>query len=493
MKKLKLVPFVLLGLLLFNVGCKSDEPNTPPVLAEDGWYISGEATSFSDLQIINMFDATTNENGDANADGSADNPARAGLYCKYVYLTGGKTFTLTKVVGGVETTYGSADAITFNPGGKNDQINAEVTWGTLTANKTLTVSKTGMYQVAFDETANKIAISEITHWGVIGGATPGGWGSNTVMDLVGTLSPDSNTYQVSNVILTKDKFKFRFSDGWKVQLTDTAAMTVGGDNVKVNANFGGTLNALVAGGSDIENGENGVYTVSITWKKSTGLWTAKLVKTGDYTPPTYPDKMYLVGAATAYGWDAPGTSDAAEMHKVAGGGDNDGIFWKILYIEGGQGFKISAANWGNPNLGYSDVTSYDESGETVTSADGNLSVANSGIYTVVVDLRNDEKKVSIVPAVVYGIGDAFGGWTEKQNQFTLDLNAKTIISPALSAAGNIRMYVYHSWIPAWWNAEFNVYGTEIQYRNDGGDQTAVPGTAGQVITLHFDDNTGSIN
>jgi hypothetical protein len=56
------------------------------------------------------------------------------------------------------------------------------------------------------------------------------------------------------------------------------------------------------------------------------------------------------------------------------------------------------------------------------------------------------------------------------------------------------MYVSHPWIPSWWNAEFNVYGTDIIYRNDSGDdQPAVPGTAGQIITLHFDDNKGSIN
>lgn len=56
----------------------------------------------------------------------------------------------------------------------------------------------------------------------------------------------------------------------------------------------------------------------------------------------------------------------------------------------------------------------------------------------------------------------------------------------------MEQYVDHPWIAAWRNAEFNVNGTKIKYRNDGGDQTAVPGTAGQVIILHFDNNTGSI-
>ena len=495
MKKFKLLTWCLLALTLIYVGCKKDTTpvNNKPT-AEDGWYISGEGTSFTTLALINMFNAATNENGDSTLDGATDNPRRAGLYDKYVYLTAGKTFVITKVAGGVETAYGSSNAITYTPKGR-DQINAKVMWGTLEASKTLTVATTGLYQVAFDATLKKFAIAEITHWGVIGGATPGGWGSNQVMNLVGTLSPESNTYKVEGVILTVDQFKFRYSDGWKVQLSDTATMAVGGENVKVNANFGGKLTALVAGGANVANATNGVYTISLTWTKTTGKWSATTVKTGDYVPPTFPDKMFLVGDATAYGWDTPGTKVGADMHKLAGGGTNVGLYWKVLFIEKGKGFKISNDNWTAPNLGFADVTSYDPNGVAVSDNGGNMSVATSGIYTVVIDLRNNTKKVSVAPTKVYGIGDAFGGGFVKDlaaNLFTEDLTAKTFTSPALTAAGNIRMYVSHPWIKDWWNSEFNVYNTEIQYRNDGGDQVIVPGTVGKKITLHFDDNTGSI-
>lgn len=499
MKKLQLFTWCMFALLLIFTGCKKDETpidNTPK--AEDGWYISGEATSFTALEVINMFNATTNENGDSNGDLKADNPARTGLFDKYVYLTAGKTFVITKVEGGAETTYGSTDAKTYNPKGKVDQLKADILWGSLAANKTLTVAKTGLYHVMFDVTKNKFAVAEITHWGVIGGATPGGWGSNQVMNLVGTLSPETNTYKVEGVILTVDEFKFRYSDGWKVQLSDTVtspAMPVGGENVKVNTNYGGALDALVAGGSNIKNAANGVYTISLTWAKTTGKWTATVVKTGEYVPPSFPDKMYLVGDATAYGWDAPATKATAEMHKLAGGGTNVGLYWKVLFIETGKGFKISNANWTAPNLGFADVTSYDANGVAVSDNGGNMSVAVSGIYTVVLDLRNNTKKVSVVATKVYGIGDCFTDYTADvaANLFTTNLTAKTLTSPALKASANIRMYVSHPWISAWWNSEFNVYGTEIQYRNDGGDQTAVPGTVGKKITLHFDDNTGSIN
>ena len=118
------------------------------------------------------------------------------------------------------------------------------------------------------------------------------------------------------------------------------------------------------------------------------------------------------------------------------------------------------------------------------------------MYIIGVDLREDMAKFSIKEAAVYGIGDAFGGWDAgvEANKFAIDNTAKTLTSPALPADGNIRMYASHSWIPDWWNAEFVVVGTDIEYRNDSAnDPTPVAGTTGQIITLHFDDNTGSIN
>ena len=92
------------------------------------------------------------------------------------------------------------------------------------------------------------------------------------------------------------------------------------------------------------------------------------------------------------------------------------------------------------------------------------------------------------------MGDAFGGWDggKAENLFIVDNTAKTVTSPPLLADGNIRMYVAHAWISDWWQAEFNVVGNTIEYRNDGGDQESVPGTKGQVITLNFDNNSGDI-
>lgn len=479
---------ILASLAVFSSCKKTDTTTTPPVMAEDGWYISGEATSFTDLSVTNLFKSTTNEN--------AKNIARAGLFSKYFYLTGGKSFTITKVTGGVPVVYGATDTITYNPKGKNDQLNTSVIWGSLAVGKTINVKNTGLYQVCFDVTTNKIAAALVTFWGVIGAATPGGWGGDQVMSLVGTISPETNTYKVENVILTVGAFKFRHSGGWKIQVSDTVPLAKDDPiYVKVNSNYGGTVAALVPGGDDIPNTVNGIYTLTMTWTKTTGEFVATATKTGDYTPPSYPDSMFIAGVASAYGWTEPGKSIPAAFHAVADG-PNKGVYWKICYLYADSGFKLSAKNWTAPNMGFADVTTYDPNGVAVKNdGSGNMAISASGLYMIVIDLRNNTKKVSIVAPKVYGIGDAFGGFISDvpANLFTVDNGTKMINSPALTVAGNIRMYVSHAWIPSWWNAEFNIYGTEIQYRNDSGDQTAVPGTAGQVIKLHFDDNTGSIN
>ena len=257
------------------------------------------------------------------------------------------------------------------------------------------------------------------------------------------------------------------------------------------ANIGGMGNSGILGpegaNDNIEfDGGDKTYEIKVNIKQGTYTFTEVL--------PEYPEAMYLVGDGTAYGWDTPGTVDNAIMHKCASA-TGEGIYWKILHLEANTGFKVSAASWNDPNLGFGGAD-MDAEGVTVTDNGGNMQVAESGMYIVVLNLRDDMTKLSIKTAAVYGIGDAFGAndWAEDAASclFTIDNTAKTLTSPALTADGNIRIYASHSWIPAWWNAEFNLFSGVIEYRNEGGDQDAVAGTTDQVVTLHFDDNTGSI-
>ncbi len=300
---------------------------------------------------------------------------------------------------------------------------------------------------------------------------------------------EDNFYSLIGTAVTKPDTRFE-EDG--SNLTMTTRLSVGTFNVKYNASmpivYGATSAGdwtLIEGGIAIDIANDGDYVLTIDENMVLSIEEAK-----------FPNNLYLVGSATSYGWDTPGSNDDAEFHKIAGGDDNAGVYWKIAHLETGNGFKISAADWLDPNVGFGQVTEFDSNGETVSDdGDGNMSVASSGMYTIVIDLRAGEIKVSVTKVKVYGIGDAFGSWDENMEAslFTVDNTAKTVTSPSLPATGNIRSYVDHEWIPSWWNAEFVPQDGAIFYRNDGGDPPGINGNEGEVITYTFDDNTSAIN
>jgi hypothetical protein len=480
---------LVMALAIVSTSCKKDDdddnPGDTPVIILDGVYVKGAGTALVDFDTKGKMAITRNE---------VVQEDRATLMELFVAVkAGAEGFNIVTVEGGTPKVWG--------PGGdfaEVTEVDAEEPqdglWrGSLVESATpFTVPEDGLYHIAFDSEINVVAIARVK-WGIIGGATPGGWGDNTAMDAP-AFDLNTMTYTIPSVTLTEDTWKFRYSNGWKVILSPDFDLGDGNAGIKVNSNFGGTIDALVPGGDDIANATYANYTVTLTWTLGQD-YTASVVYESDAEPlPEYPEAMYLVGAGTAYGWDAPGTFEAALMHKCAGGGETEGIFWKICHIEAGQGFKVSAENWGSPNLGFAEVEEFDANGTEVTDNGGNMDIAESGMYMVVLNLRDGMTKLSVTPAMVYGIGDAFGGWDEDvaANLFTVDNVNKVLVSPVLSVDGNVRMYVDHAWIPAWWNSEFNVFNGVIEYRNDGGDQEAVAGTAGQVVTLSFDDNTGTI-
>ncbi len=490
MKKsiLKLSWLLIIALVSFTA-CKDDDDNggDNPTPVEDGIYVIGEGTALTATDAKGMMKVTRNE---------VTQEDRSQLLEIYIAVKAAGTFNIVEVSGSVTKTYGpdSDFAIVSEADRDGDEPKVDF-WrgGVLETDAKFTVSDAGLYHIVMDKELMKVAVAPVK-WGVIGGATPGGWGENTEMPSA-SFDLNTMTFEVAEVTLLENEWKFRYSDGWKIILDADYDLGDGKKGVKVNTNYGGAVDALVPGGANITNAKYGVYKITMTWTLGSGNSAAiEWVKDAEVLPE-YPEAMYLVGAGTAYGWDAPGTKDSAIMHKLAGGGDNEGIFWKICHIEAGQGFKLSAANWVDPNLGFENIGEFDADGVTVTDNGGNLDIAESGMYMIVVDLRDGANtKLSVIAPKVYGIGDAFGSWDEDvaANLFTVDNTAKTITSPATTADGNIRMYVSHSWIAAWWNAEFNVFDGYIMYRNDGGDQDAVATTTGNVATLSFDWNTGTI-
>jgi hypothetical protein len=187
--------------------------------------------------------------------------------------------------------------------------------------------------------------------------------------------------------------------------------------------------------------------------------------------------MYIIGDAVG-GWDW-GTHDVAmiPVHSAPG------KFWAVRYIDdAAKGFKFCAVQaWNGDFTGLGSDSGYTVSG-------GNCFVEAAGLYTMIVDLNANS--VTIAPAAIYGIGDAFGSWDEGKYPFTVNADGTATITTA--AAGNLRMYVPADGAGNWWHSEFNIYDGKIVYRAGGGDQAAVAVTAGQTITLDFNNEAGSI-
>lgn len=485
--------FLLVAMtMLVIVACKKDETTDPIVTpVEDGVYVVGAATGVATAGINGLMKIAKNE---------VLQEDRANLLEIYMAVKATDGFNILIVSGSTTKTYGpGADFAMVDAADLDAEEPTAGLWrGAIaeTADK-FTVPEDGLYHIIFDKELMIGAIARVK-WGVIGAATPGGWSGSTALT-AGTFSTTSMTFEIPEITMLVNEWKFRYSDGWKIIIDPDFDNGSANAGLKVNCNFGGTIGALDAGGANMTIADPpgyGVYKVTMTWSLAGGH-TAAIEWVKDADPlPSYPEAMYIVGDATAYGWATPGDDAQAIMHKCAGGAPSEGIYWKICYIESGLGFKVSDAGWGSFNYGFAEIQEYDADGETVTDNGGNMSIATSGMYIVVLNLRDDMIKLSVKPALVYGMGGAFpdATWTEDVavNMFTVDNTAKTLTSPALTADSDIRMYASHPWIEAWWNAEFNVYSGVIEYRNDGGDQDAVAGTTGQVVTLTFDDNTGTI-
>lgn len=508
----------ILSMLLFTVSCSDDDGGIDTggggdgLLVADGFY---PAKTGEDPQAVQQL---VTENVEAP---DFQSMSRDGYIKAYVYLTAGD-YNLVEVASGeIVNTYG----------GTSSTVNAETVAGGDAADRNgecdpdnssftlvdaavdgaaFNIPSDGLYVMGYDATTGEIVYDEITSAGVIGGATPGGWSADTDMTET-SLNASGGAWEVTGVAIEEGEWKFRFNCRWGInRLIDPTAAFDNANGYLMFTNFAGVdgnIGNLVPGndGANLNNTERGEYTVNLMWDPVSGF-TASATKTGDLEPlPDFPEAIYLVGDATAYGWppsdnNTPSHNDDAVMHKVP---DQLGFFWKIASLTGGGGFKLAGDGWTNPNLGFAEVN-VDANGVALSDNGGNLSVADDGIYMIVLDMSvTDVFNISVVEAEVYGIGDTYGSFDAAvaAQKYTIDFANKSMTSPAFTGSGDIRIYTSHPWIsdtsdndgdPNWWHGEFVPMSGVIEYRNDGGDQDRVAGTAGQVVTLFFDDNTATV-
>jgi len=200
----------------------------------------------------------------------------------------------------------------------------------------------------------------------------------------------------------------------------------------------------------------------------------------DLVKPLYPDNVYIIGQEFG-GWDWS-NSAVVEMTPVNG---NPGKFWAVRYFaNANDGFKWNTAKaWGSDFYSLGTDAGF-------TTHDGNAFVSAAGFYIVLVDYTIN--KITIEPAQVYGIGNCFGGWNTGQYPFVADGN---VMKFTTTNDGELRIYANSSAAGVggdWWRMEFVILDGKIAYRGNGGDQTRATVAAGKVVSLDFNNGTGTI-
>jgi len=464
------------SVILLNSGCKKDDtPATPTV--EDGVYIKGAGTAFSSFDTKALMKVAKNE---------VVQKDRTDLVEAYVAVKKGTDgFNIVDVKGTSQTVYGPGTdfASVATPG--IDEPKAGLWKGTLTvSNNKFTVPEDGLYHVVVDFKLKKVAVARV-NWTVIGGATPGGWSQGTPMT-ASTFDVSKMTFTATKLILLKNEWKFRYSDGWKIELDDKEDLGGGLKGVKVNSNFGGSLTALEAGGANLNNAVYGEYTVTITWEAGKGH-TATATKTGDGPPlAEYPTDLYVIGDAVG-GWTWK-TNDI----KMIPVHSHPELFWRIVWLDADKKIKFSPVQDWKGDFG---KTGNATNGVFGKGSEDIPTPSTAGFYMLVVNLKDNT--IEIVSPGVYMIGDAVGAWdaAKAENKFTVGATDVSF-TKALVADKELRMHVAASTLKCdWWQAEFIVLNGKIEYRGTGNDQTRVKSKASgsTTISLNFKDDTGSIN
>ncbi|MEA3446442.1 MAG: hypothetical protein U9R19_17140, partial [Bacteroidota bacterium] len=273
----KLSWILVAALLTFSACDKDEDDDTPPVVIEDGIYVKGAGTALADFDIKGLLKSTRNE---------VNQEDRAELMELYIAIKAGTDgFNIVEVIGGEPVYYGPDTDFAEVAAPTTDEPKVAFNRGSFVESETpFTVSADGLYHVIIDTEVKTIAVVPVEYWGVIGGATAIGWSGDTEMASQGF---DLNTmsFEVTDMELSNATFKFRYSGGWKVEIDTTYN---GGEGIKVNANYGGAVDALVPGGDNIANDVPGVYTATMTWTLGDG-YTATLVKTGDVPNTNWTD------------------------------------------------------------------------------------------------------------------------------------------------------------------------------------------------------------
>lgn len=498
-----LVMVALASLVIGFNSCKDDDDDDPPVVILDGYYVKGDATAAADFNDKAIMKMAKNEIGQAD---------RAELMELYIAMKAGAPgFNIVMVAGDVQTTFGPGSDFAVVPEAERitDEPKVDFWRGSyIETNTAFTVPADGLYHVVIDTEYKKVVIAPVV-WGVIGAATPLGWGGSTPMPATG-FDLNAITFEETDVVLTKADFKFRYSDGWKIVLDTTNDNGALDPGVRVNTNFGGAVDALVAGGDNISNTVPGKYTIQMMWSL-TGGTTAAVTKTADLELIDYSaTELGLIGDGLMVG-GVQHDWESTIMLSVPTIENETDYLWTYETVEVTTlgSFKIrEGQDWDHKSIGFGDVTMAGISADKFEgNGDGNFVPLEDGTYDFELKINavTETYTLTVNPAgaapELFAVGDGCAaGWDAALALPFSGSNGVYTLTTNLNGTGTYIKFLttLGQWAPMYGtDGDGTSTGGNLVYRptEDDPDPASIPcpETAGTyTVTVNTNDMTYTI-
>ena len=342
----------------------------------------------------------------------------------------------------------------------------------------INVANAGLYRVTHDSKTNELVMYPIESVGLIGSATPNGWGADT--PIAGSVTADGGKWEATGLIMRNGEWKIRFNCRWSVnRRLDPNAPLADENGYQLFNNFGGEVSNLLPGndGANIAQAEDGEYTVTIEWDPRNG-WSVVQTKTGEaptlnFDPNDY--NMGIIGDATAGSWD----TDRNMLYKF----ENDVHSWYgVVTLLGEGNMKFRANDAWDFNLG--GALTADGVATTLAAGGADIPTPGAGQYYVTLSTA-DEGTTWVATMVdfgwaVIGEGSPSMNWDD-DTAFTADGFADGVTSYSLTGD-----FTTASWkIRAGKDWKLNLGGDLGTLTLDGSD-LAVSEAGTYTVTMTFD-------
>ncbi|HET8858985.1 hypothetical protein [Marivirga sp.] len=465
---------LLLTASVFMVSCEEDEPTidvTEGINVADGYYfvVEGEEPVAEKALLPEKVE------GEGNAPTD-----RTGFFGNYVFLEAGD-YEIQKV---------ESKEVTSTLGGSLSKVEVEdlvnageepfdgYQLGLLESEgAAVNIANDGFFKISYDETTTELIVMEVQKVSFIG--APSGW-SDVEMDVVSSNPEDGFVFEVTGVeIRQNDNYKLRINNGWKIIRTNEAET-----GYVAFTNYGGSADALVAGGSDIPFAqEDGIYTINVELQNDGGAFV-EFNKTGEAEEITFDPAEYqfgIIGSANANGFDAD-----RNLHYV---GLNEGVhkwvgvvyFGETSVDDGDRRFKFRTNDDWAFNIGGTLPADGSEATLAVNGAD--ILAPEAGAYYITLTTADEgDTWISTMTATGWGVvgeGSPSASWDVDADMAT-DGFVEGVTTYTLTGefSGEYKFRAGDSW-------DFNLGGDPTAL-NAGGDNLSVDAAGTYTVTLSFD-------